>query len=123
MPTSNTQQQVQEGQKQIKAPELALPKGGGAIQGMGENFQPNGFSGTGSTAIPISLPEARGLGPTLALSYDSGAGNGPFGIGFTMVVPSIVRKTQLGRPRYNDQDTFILSGKGSLTRSLPTCPR
>ena len=116
MPTSNTQQQAQEGQKQIKAPELALPKGGGAIQGMGENFQPNGFSGTGSTAIPISLPEARGLGPTLALSYDSGAGNGPFGIGFTMVVPSIVRKTQLGRPHYNDQDTFILSGAEDLVK-------
>ena len=33
-----------------------------------------------------------------------------------MVVPSIVRKTQLGRPRYNDQDTFILSGAEDLVK-------
>ena len=34
---------------------LALPTGGGAIQGIGETFQPNLFSGTGNHSIPIAI--------------------------------------------------------------------
>lgn len=34
-------------------PTISLPKGGGAIKGIGETFQPNLFTGTGNFSIPI----------------------------------------------------------------------
>ena len=32
---------------------ISLPKGGGAIEGIGETFQLNLFSGTGNFSVPI----------------------------------------------------------------------
>ena len=62
------------------APAISLPKGGGAIRGMGEKFSANPVTGTGSLSVPIySSPGRSGFGPELSLSYDSGTGNGPFG--------------------------------------------
>src|ERR1700722_16481212 len=74
----------------VEVPHLALPKGGGAIHGIGEKFAANPVTGTGSTTIPIaSSPGRSGFGPKLALSYNSGAGNGPFGFGWTLPLPSV----------------------------------
>ena len=39
---------------------LSLPKGGGAVKGIGETFQANLFSGTADYSIPIALSPARG---------------------------------------------------------------
>jgi hypothetical protein len=95
------------------APSISLPKGGGAIRGMGEKFAANPVTGTGSMTVPIATSPGRsGFGPQLALSYDSGAGNGPFGFGWSLSLPSITRKTDKGLPRYMDaeeSDVFILS--------------
>jgi hypothetical protein len=64
------------------APKISLPKGGGAIRGIGEKFAANPVTGTGSMTIPIATSPGRsGFALQLALSYDSGAGNGPFGLG------------------------------------------
>jgi RHS repeat-associated protein len=102
----------------VSAPSVSLPKGGGAIRGMGEKFIANPVTGTGSLSLPIPLSPGRaGFGPQLSLDYDSGAGNGPFGFGWHMALPSITRKTDKGLPRYddaNDSDTFILSGAEDL---------
>ncbi|OHV73959.1 hypothetical protein BCD48_32985 [Pseudofrankia sp. BMG5.36] len=57
------------------APGISLPKGGGAIRGIGEKFGANPAAGTGSMTVPVS-PGRSGFGPQLALSYDSGAGQG-----------------------------------------------
>ncbi len=66
----------------VMAPNIELPKGGGAIRGVGEKFAANPVTGTGSLTIPIATSQGRsGFGPQLSLSYDSGAGNGPFGLG------------------------------------------
>jgi hypothetical protein len=47
--------------------------------------------------VPIATsPERSGFGPQLSLSYDSGAGNGPFGFGWNLSLPSITRKTDKG---------------------------
>ena len=71
-----------QGQVAISAPTIALPKGGGAIRGMGEKFAANPVTGTGSMSVPIATSPGRsGFGPDLSLSYDSGSGNGPFGFG------------------------------------------
>ena len=94
-------------------PSINLPKGGGAIRGIGEKFAANPVTGTGSMTVPIATSPGRsGLGPELALSYDSGAGNGAFGFGWSLSLPSITRKTDKGLPQYLDAeelDVFILS--------------
>jgi hypothetical protein len=104
------------------APIPTLPKGGGAIRGIGEKFSANPVTGTGSLRIPIvASPGRAGMQPELALAYDSGAGNGPFGLGFHLSVPRITRKTDKGLPRYNPAETpdvFILSDAEDLVPSL-----
>lgn len=99
-------------------PTLSLPKGGGAIRGIGEKFAANPVTGTGSMTIPIAVSPGRsGFGPQLSLSYDSGAGNGPFGLGWNLSLPSITRKTDKGLPRYRDaegSDVYLLSGAEDL---------
>ena len=106
----------------IAAPAIALPKGGGAIRGMGEKFAANPVTGTGSLTAPIAASPGRaGFGPQLALTYDSGAGNGPFGFGWNLALPAITRKTDKGLPLYNDveeSDVFILSGAEDLVPVL-----
>jgi RHS repeat-associated protein len=106
----------------VSAPQMSLPKGGGAIRGIGEKFAANPVTGTGSLTVPIyASPGRSGFGPQLSLSYDSGAGNGPFGFGWSLTLPSITRKTDKGLPRYDDAgnpDTFILSGAEDLVPVL-----
>ena len=101
---------------------VSLPKGGGAIKGMGEKFAANPVTGTGSMSVPIATsPSRSGFGPQLSLSYDSGAGNGIFGLGWNLSLPSITRKTDKGLPRYWDaeeSDVFILSGAEDLVPVL-----
>ena len=98
---------------------VSLPTGGGAIRGIGETFQPNLFSGTGNFNIPISTsPGRNGFGPKLNLKYSTGNGNGPFGLGWTLSIPRISRKTEKGIPRYTDEDVFILSGGEDLVPIL-----
>lgn len=101
-----------------QAPSIALPAGGGAIRGIGEKFSANAFTGTASASVPIGLsPSRASFGPQLTLSYDSGAGNGPFGFGWSLSVPSITRKTDKGLPRFDDEeesDVFILAGAEDL---------
>jgi RHS repeat-associated protein len=107
---------------QVAAPQLSLPKGGGAIRGIGEKFAANPVTGTGSLSVPIySSPGRAGFGPQLSLSYDSGTGNGPFGFGWTLALPRVTRKTDKGLPQYRDaeeSDIFILSGAEDLVPGL-----
>jgi hypothetical protein len=106
----------------LQPPQISLPKGGGAIRGIGEKFGVNPVNGTGSLTIPIAASPGRsGFGPRLNLSYDSGSGNGPFGFGWRMETPAITRKTDKGLPRYEDSqetDVFILSGAEDLVPVL-----
>lgn len=101
---------------------VSLPKGGGAIKGMGEKFAANPVTGTGAMSVPIATTPGRsGFAPQLELSYDSGAGNGIFGLGWSLSLPSITRKTDKGLPRYQDSeesDVFILSGAEDLAPVL-----
>lgn len=102
----------------ISIPEMQLPKGGGAIQGLSDTFQVNQFTGTASFSIPLPSPEARSLTPQLSLAYSSAAGNGPFGMGFSLNLQVIGRNTSLGVPRYVNTDIFTLSGAGNLVPAL-----
>jgi RHS repeat-associated protein len=108
-----------------RAPTINLPKGGGAIRGIGEKFTANPVTGTGSMSIPIATSPGRGgLEPQLSLNYSSGSGSGPFGFGWSLPLPAITRKTDKGIPRYRDAakqyraakqtDVFVLSGAEDL---------
>ena len=41
------------------SPAVSLPKGGGAIRGMGEKFSVNPVTGTGSLIVPLPLSPGR----------------------------------------------------------------
>ncbi|EGV29592.1 RHS repeat-associated core domain protein [Thiorhodococcus drewsii AZ1] len=101
-----------------EAPAVSLPKGGGAIRGIGEKLSTNPVTGAGSMSVPVNTSPGRsGLGPQLSLSYDSGSGNGPFGFGWSLNLPQISRKTSKGLPQYLDEqesDVFVLSGAEDL---------
>lgn len=90
---------------------IALPKGGGALDGIGETFSPDLFTGTGNFTVPIAIPPGRsGFQPQLNLQYSTGNGNDIFGLGWAFSIPGVSRKTSDGVPRYQDEiDVFILS--------------
>ena len=90
-------------------PSISVPKGGGAIAGIGEKFAVNAVTGTGALTIPIaSSPGRSGFGPSLSLAYDSGSGNGPFGFGWiSRCQRSPARPTRACR--------------GTATATSPTC--
>jgi hypothetical protein len=59
------------------APSISLPKGGGAIRGMGEKFAANPVTGTGSMSVPIATSPGRfgkrltmANAPRLELNFD-----------------------------------------------------
>ncbi len=119
------------GTSPFSAPKIELPKGGGAIRGIGEKFDADAVTGTGKLNIPIPMSPARsGFNPQLSLQYDSGSPNSGFGMGWSHSAPSITRKTDKGLPLYRDHvgrpercgreepDVFILSGAEDLVPIL-----
>ena len=101
-------------------PALSLPRGGGAIRGIGEKFAANPVTGTASLSVPVFVSPCA-FAPALAIVYDSGAGNGPFGLGWSATLPAIARKTDRGLPQYrdaDDSDVFLLSDAEDLVPVL-----
>lgn len=107
-----------ESRTQISTPSVSLPKGGGALKGIGESFRPNTFSGTGDLSFPVYTSPCRDFAPQLNLDYSSGSGNGNYGIGFSIELPSVYRQTDKGIPSYDEKDTFIYFSEGHLTPKL-----
>jgi RHS repeat-associated protein len=103
-------------------PSISLPKGGGAIRGIDEKLTVNQATGTASLTVGVfTTPARQGFGPNLSLSYNSGSGNGPFGLGWNLGTPAITRKTSKGLPRYSEDlnsDVFVLSGAEDLVPML-----
>ena len=92
----------------------SLPTGGGT-GGLGETFSPDLSTGSGTLAVPIDVPHGpNDSSPKLVLRYDSGTPNGPFGLGWSISTPRLLRSTMVGKPRYDDSDTFVLEGSGPL---------
>ena len=110
------------GSNAIEIPPMSLPKGGGAIKGIDEKLEVNAPSGTASFNIPLPItPTRSGFAPALSLSYNSGGGNSPFGLGWQAGIPSVTRRTEKNLPIYQDElesDMFILSGTEDLVRVL-----
>lgn len=100
--------------QRIAVAQLSLPKGGGAIRGVGETFRTDEFTGTAALSIPIPTSPCRDSEPALSVDYDAGSGNGVFGLGFALSLPAISRKTSQGLPQYDATDVFLLSGAEDL---------
>lgn len=99
---------------------ISMPKGGGAFQGLGEESAVQDFTGEFLFRLPLFVSPCRSAEPELVLEYHSTAGNGVFGFGFSLDIPSVIRQTSKRIPRYNDlEDTFILSGNGELVAAGP----
>ena len=78
-------------------PAISLPKGGGAIRGMGKKFVANPV--TGSMNVPRYASQGHsGSGPQFSLSYNFGTGNGPFGFGCGLSVSEIPARRTRGCP-------------------------
>jgi RHS repeat-associated protein len=105
----------------ITIPSLSLPKGGGAIKGIDDKFEVNAVNGSAGFTIPLPVGSARGFTPSLAISYNTGSGNGIFGLGWNLSLPSIRRKTDQELPQYADaidSDTYVFAGEEDLTPLL-----
>ncbi len=98
---------------------ISLPGGPGAVEGLGPSFQPHLNTGTASYSVPIAVPPGvAGHDPELALSYNSGSGNGFLGIGWSLDLPTIERQLDKGLPRYtgagepsSTEDTFLFGSE------------
>ncbi len=100
---------------------ISLPKGPGAIEGLGESFQPRLNTGTAAYGINLSVPAGTaGRQPSLKLSYEGGGGNGVLGYGWSLPLPMIQRRTDHGIPLYGRDlgldrpDCFINESKEEL---------
>ncbi|WP_313627323.1 SpvB/TcaC N-terminal domain-containing protein [Kosakonia sp.] len=91
----------------VRPETLSLPKGGGAISGVKGDVAGAGPDGANSLTLPLPINAGRGYAPSLALSYYSRSGNGPFGMGWNVDAPAIRRRTKKGVPTYNDTDEFL----------------
>src|SRR4051812_35766496 len=80
------------------APTISLPKGGGALKAIDEKFSVNPVNGTASLGLQLPFSHTRAVGPALSLQYDSGAGNGPFGLGWSLSLQGIQRRTDKQLP-------------------------
>jgi len=106
----------------LQMPSINLPKGGGALKSIDEKFQVNAANGTSSFNITIPLSKSRNdFTPSLSLSYSSGSGNSPFGLGWNISLPSIRRRTDKKCPQYRDafnSDIFQFTGVEDLVLKL-----
>ncbi|KAK6341642.1 hypothetical protein TWF696_008711 [Orbilia brochopaga] len=102
---------------QVDTTAFSSGKGGGALRSIDQKFEINPSNGTLALTLPLNVTKGRNdCHPELNLSYNSGSGNGPFGIGWNLSMGSITRKNTLKIPQYDDSDTFLFSGLEDLVK-------
>src|SRR5215813_13121808 len=93
------------------------PSGPASVAGLGESFQPDLHTGMAAYEVKLTVPPGvHGHQPELALLYNSGQGQGVFGLGWALNLTFIQRQTDKRLPSYTDQDTFIYSTNEELVR-------
>ena len=87
---------------------------GVGVEQLGVEYVVDAAPATGAAivSVPIRLTAGRsGFGPSLSLSYSSGAPNSPFGVGWALNHASAVTvDTRDGLPRYDGGDRYAFSG-------------
>jgi hypothetical protein len=69
--------------------------------------------GSAQLAYPLVIPPGRGITPDLALSYDSGGGDGWVGLGWDLSVGEISVDTTFGSPHFDpafESESYLLDG-------------
>ncbi|MCP4503212.1 MAG: hypothetical protein GY822_25020 [Deltaproteobacteria bacterium] len=96
---------------------VSLPDGPGSLDGIGDNTSVDQNMGQMTTSVKVKVPGGyAGLTPEISLGYSSGGGSGTIGIGWSMSMPFIERKTSKGLPEYDDEDRFVFGGGQELVR-------
>jgi RHS repeat-associated protein len=69
-------------------------------------------TGGAVVTVPIRVTSGRsGFGPSLSLSYSSGAGNSPLGLGWSLAhAATVTVDTRSGHPRYDGTDAYAFAG-------------
>ena len=108
----------------VAAPRVELPKGGGAIRGIGEKFAANPVTGTGSLTVPHRrpAPAASGFGPQLVAVVRLRRRQRPVRLRLEPVAcrRSPARPTRACRATTTptESDVFVLSGAEDLVPVL-----
>jgi RHS repeat-associated protein len=78
------------------------------------------FSGAAVAEVPIGVSTGRGgFGPSLALTYGSGAPNSEFGVGWALSgLLAITVSMRCHLPRYDGSDAYSFTGTGDLVPAL-----
>lgn len=77
------------------------------IATIGKSWGAVGPTGEASLTLQLPLSAGRGWNPQLSLSYSNQSGNGPFGVGWSLGIAQISRRTSKGVPSYTDDDEII----------------
>lgn len=97
----------------LEAGTLNLPSAPGSVRGLAPSAVVDGFSGQVGYQVPFELPAGPGgVRPSLALAYEGSLGNGPYGLGWGLSLPRVVRSTRLGVPSYTAADELEVVGIG-----------
>jgi RHS repeat-associated protein len=87
----------------------------------------DGSNGSFVNRVPLLVPPFHGLEPSLALSYDSGRGNGFVGVGWSVDGLSTIQRgtPRGGVPRYDSSDVYFIDGSEMVACgtgvSSPSC--
>jgi RHS repeat-associated protein len=96
---------------------LNLPSGGGSVSGQGGDFSVDLNTGTATAKFDFSVPAGpNGILPPCTLQYSAAAGDGPFGMGWSLGLMTIQRRLT---PQADAQDmtapgAYALVGVGDL---------
>lgn len=113
-PSSGSQNQLTSFDMGIEAPEISSSEG--SISGLRAAPSHDAFAGRLQFSIPIATPVVRQSSLDVRLDYDSAAGNGAFGLGFSLNILSISIKPQRV-PKYDGTDQYMMSGAGLLVQA------
>ena len=116
--TRPAQAQSINGKSGVAPQVISLPTGPGSLEGIGEAFEPDLSTGTARYSVNLTPPPGRtGFAPLLALTYDGGQPNSPWGLAWKLSVPAIQRQTDKGLPTYDDgRDAFTYGDGEKLVR-------
>ena len=67
----------------VTAQTVKLPSGPTSLKGLGESFEPNMSTGTGSYSVKIDVPPGF-LAPAVSLSYSGGTGKSELGMSWQL---------------------------------------
>ncbi|MHB8420540.1 MAG: FG-GAP-like repeat-containing protein [Myxococcales bacterium] len=91
---------------------VSLPSGPGSLAGLGESVSVVPATGAARLALPVTLPPGPApVLPDLSLHYDSRQGEGELGMGWSLELPAVQRRTDHGLPRYLPSDELLWNGQ------------